>query len=53
MGIDEIDKKLDIYVENVKKEREKTAQINKILFLILIVVVIIFILTLWRYHSVH
>jgi cell division protein FtsB len=53
LGLDDIEKKLDDYGEKISKEKEKTARINKILFLILVVVVIIFLLASWRYYSIH
>ncbi|WP_416114057.1 hypothetical protein [Methanobacterium sp. MZD130B] len=53
LGLDDLEKKLDDYGEKISKEREKTARINKILFLILVLVVIIFLLASWRYYSIH
>lgn len=53
MGLDDNDNQLDGYGKKFQEEREKTARINKILFIILIIVVILFSFAVWRYHTIH
>lgn len=51
MGLDDVNRKLDEYENNLQNEREKTARNTKILFVVLIIVIILFILSLWRFQS--
>jgi len=51
--LDDIDNQLDGYGKKFREDREKTARINKILFIILIIVVIVFSFAVWGYHTIH
>jgi len=53
MSLDDIDNQLEGYGKKFQDERQKTARINKILFIILIIVVILFSFAVWRYHAIH
>lgn len=53
MGVDDIEKELEIYEKSLEEERRKTARINIILLIVLIIVIIVFLYALWRYQTIH